>query len=105
MDTSLSRKNFLITLKDMGLQRSIPNISWTTAHECQDIARTIAPSKILEIGPANGFSTLIWSEAFPSTHISSIEISRHAFEELGVNIQTYCDIRSGKIATGVPAHF
>ena len=44
---------------------------------------------VLEIGPANGFSTMILSLACPEGRITSIECSRHAFEELRHNIHSF----------------
>jgi predicted O-methyltransferase YrrM len=88
---------FLEQMREMGQKRNIPNISWSTAEfmieklrslrEPQDKQRNIF--RILEIGPANGFSTMMLSLACPKAEITSIECSRHAFEELRYNIQAF----------------
>lgn len=44
---------------------------------------------VLEIGPANGFSTIMLGLACPKAHITSVECSRHAFEELRHNINAF----------------
>ncbi len=49
---------------------------------------------MLEIGPANGFSTMILSLACPEAHIFSVECSRHAFEELRQNITSFSSLHS-----------
>lgn len=78
--------DFLDKMRDMGQQRSIPNISWDTANFFREFLSKRDITNILEIGPANGFSTMILSIACPKAHITSLECSRHAFEELRHNI-------------------
>ncbi len=85
---------FLERMREMGQKRNIPNISWNTSSFLID---TLAPRRvknILEIGPANGFSTMILALACPEDHITSLECSRHAFEELRHNIQTFQKLQS-----------
>jgi len=77
---------FLENMREMGLKRNIPNISWNTAAFLIEMLRTRNISQILEIGPANGFSTMMLALACPEAEITSIECSRHAFEELRYNI-------------------
>lgn len=76
-------------MKIMWEERDIPNISWDTASFLIDTLQSRDISQILEIGPANGFSTMMLSLACPTAHITSIEFSRHAFEELRHNIQIF----------------
>lgn len=80
---------FLEKMREMGQERNIPNISWNTAAFLQDTLQSRNISNILEIGPANGFSTMILALACPEAHVTSIECSRHAFEELRYNIQAF----------------
>ncbi len=73
----------------MGNKRDIPNISWNTAAFLMEQLRKRKISNILEIGSANGFSTMMLALACPDASITSIEFSRHAFEELRYNIQAF----------------
>lgn len=97
MDKILSRVSpdlalFLEKMREMGQARNIPNISWNTAAFLQETLQSRRISNILEIGPANGFSTMILALACPEAHITSIECSRHAFEELRYNIQAFSSL-------------
>ncbi len=88
---------FLEKMREMGQKRNIPNISWNTSSFLID---TLAPRRvknILEIGPANGFSTMMLALACPEAQITSLECSRHAFEELRHNIQTFDKIKKEKL--------
>lgn len=87
-------RKFLEIMKESGENRSVPNISWTTAAEIQKHIQKYPVKNILEIGPANGFSTLMMHIEVPEAHITSIEFSRHAFEELRQNLQTFIALRN-----------
>ena len=63
------------------------------------------PKNILEIGPANGFSTMMLALASPTPSITSIECSRHAFEELKHNMQIFCDLQKTTVIDAIPAEF
>ncbi len=78
---------FLENMKTIWLKRNIPNISWNTAAWINNI---------LEIGPANGFSTMILSMAASNAYITTVEFSRHAFEELRYNLSLFVDLASGE---------
>jgi predicted O-methyltransferase YrrM len=54
-------QNFLKNMKISGEERSVPNISWSTAEEITQHIQSIPVENILEIGPANGFSTMMMS--------------------------------------------
>lgn len=84
-----SQQAFLVAMKTMGERRHIPNISWDTASYLFTLLQGKPIQSVLEIGPANGFSTLILGIACPEAQIVSIECSRHAFEELRENVQTF----------------
>lgn len=88
---------FLESMREMWTKRDIPNISWNTAAFLIDKLRIRNICNVMEIGPANGFSTLMLSLACPEAEIHSIEFSRHAFEELRHNIQTFFSIQNSKI--------
>jgi len=87
---------FLEKMREMGQRRNIPNISWNTAAFFVQKLQARGITNILEIGPANGFSTMILALTCPQAHITSIECSRHAFEELRHNIQTFSSIQNSK---------
>ncbi len=87
--SSQYQSSFLQALKQCGENRNIPNISWSTALFMLQTLEGREIKNILEIGPANGFSTLILRLAAPEAHIFSIECSRHAFEELHENINKF----------------
>ena len=80
---------FLEKMREMGQKRNIPNISWNTSSFFIDLLTPREIKNVLEIGPANGFSTMMLALACPEAQITSLECSRHAFEELRHNIQTF----------------
>lgn len=98
---------FLEKMREMGHKRNIPNISWNTALFLIDTLRERGIRDILEIGPANGFSTMMLAIACPEAQITSVECSRHAFEELRHNISIFnalSEIQNGGISY-CPADF
>ncbi len=100
-----SLQAFLKTMKLSWEERSVPNISWSTAEEIIKHIKTIPVKNILEIGPANGFSTMMMHLGVPEANITSIEFSRHAFEELRSNLATFSKLQSWVIPSGIPADF
>ena len=95
-------RQFLEEMKSMGIRRHIPNISWNTGNFLIETLRERPRAHILEIGPANGFSTMVLALACPEAHITSIECSRHAFEELRVNLTHFRHIRSDNGEGDIP---
>jgi predicted O-methyltransferase YrrM len=87
---------FLEKMRDTGQKRNIPNISWNTADFFVQKLQGRNISNILEIGPANGFSTMMLALACPDAQITSLECSRHAFEELRHNIQAFSSMKNGE---------
>ena len=87
---------FLEKMREMGQKRNIPNISWNTAFFLIETLQSRCIKNILEIGPANGFSTMMLALACPEAQITSIECSRHAFEELRYNIQIFKKMTNDK---------
>lgn len=85
---------FLEKMREMGHKRNIPNISWNTAVFLIETLHSRDIANILEIGPANGFSTMMLALACPEAEITSIECSRHAFEELRHNIQAFSSMKN-----------
>ena len=84
--------DFLDLMKEMWVKRNIPNISWNTALFLREKLQPRGIKNILEIGPANGFSTMVLALSCPEAQITSVECSRHAFEELRHNIQIFSTI-------------
>ena len=57
--TNLSREEFLMKLKSFGEQENIPNISWTGVDTLRFFLEIKKTKKVMEIGCANGFSTIV----------------------------------------------
>ena len=56
MNTELT--NYLSSLKSKSLERKVPNISPEMGRYLHDMIRALTPNRVLEIGTANGYSTL-----------------------------------------------
>lgn len=69
-------KNYLRKLKASGLERNIPNISEQNAEFLKVIIREKNPAHILEIGTANGYSTLQFASALFDLH-PTIQLSNY----------------------------
>ena len=65
---------YLHAMKAHALARTIPNISLENARAIQELIRARKPYHILEIGTANGYSTLQFADAFAQedTHVFDI---------------------------------
>lgn len=98
-------QKFLKTMKKSWEERLVPNISWSTAQEIISRIKALPVENILEIGPANGFSTMMMSLWLPKAMITSIEFSRHAFEELRHNLAAFSKLQNWEIHEGIPADF
>ena len=76
---------YLTSLKKIGLERKIPNISVENAKFLKGLLVAKNPKHILEIGTANGYSTLQFASAFVSSekppHITTIEYAWNAHIE------------------------
>jgi predicted O-methyltransferase YrrM len=73
---------YLQSLKNYGIERKIPNISEKNAEFIKNIIRKYNPKRILEIGTANGYSTLQFSlAASENTTIVTIECAWNAHIE------------------------
>ncbi len=55
---------YLRNLKKIGLERNIPNISEENAEFIKNLIHERKPKHILEIGTANGYSTLQFASVF-----------------------------------------
>ena len=82
-------ENFLKQLKKFGKQNNIPNISEKNAEYLKTLIQSRGVKNILEIGTANGYSSIqfasVMSEIWGS--ITTIEFSQLAFEMAQENIE------------------
>ncbi len=92
------RINFLKQLKKYGIQENIPNISWETAEFIHSQVQNKNPKNVLEIGTANGFSTIWIADALSSGKIVTIERSAPTFRE---SIQNFSDAGVEKSITSI----
>ncbi len=78
----MDREEFLKDLKTYGLKNNIPNISLENAQFLREILKKKQVKNILEIGSANGYSTIHFASELEKWwgHITSIEFSQRAYE-------------------------
>ncbi len=62
----MKRQKFLQTLKRYGEKHDIPNISEKNAQFLRNILQEIHAHRILEIGSANGYSTIQFADKIES---------------------------------------
>jgi predicted O-methyltransferase YrrM len=58
----MSIQSYLASLKQSGIERKIPNITEANAIFITDLIRKKKPKHLLEIGTANGYSTLCFAQ-------------------------------------------
>lgn len=74
--------HYLKKLKLVGLERNIPNVTIENAEYIQSLIQSWGVETMLEIGTANGYSTLQWSLIVPeSGSIMTIEVAANAHRE------------------------
>lgn len=80
---------FLQNLKFHGIKNHIPNITIENALFLQDLITLTHTKSLLEIGTANGFSTLCFAQAIiPNNwHITTIEFSQKSYDEAQENFK------------------
>lgn len=85
----MERKEFLQALKKHGEANDIPNITLENAHFLREILRTKKVSHMLEIGTANGYSTIHFACELEEIggKITTIEFSQLAYEDAQENFQ------------------
>lgn len=83
-------EDFLETLKAHGEKNDIPNISRENARYLRRMLRENNVQHLLEIGSANGYSTINFALEIQKTggKITSIDFSQLAYEEAGENFET-----------------
>lgn len=87
MDITL--KNFLKELKQFGIENDIPNITETNAQFLHFLLRQKKAKSLLEIGTANGYSTIWFADAMRpfNGHITTIDLSEHSFRQALKNFE------------------
>lgn len=79
-----STKQKLEQLKTAFQVRKVPNVTMTNGMFLYMLVRMLKPARILEIGTANGLSTLFFAEALKENGlgtITTLEAQSHAYEE------------------------
>jgi len=81
-------ESFLLELKKHGEDNDIPNISLTNARFLRDLLKVKRPHTLLEIGTANGFSTINFAIECKCFwwHIDTIEFSQNSYDRASENI-------------------
>lgn len=82
MDNSTRQK--LQHLKQSFQERKVPNVSMDNGMFLYMLVRMLRPKKILEIGTANGLSTLFFAEALKINGegtVTTLEAQKHAYDE------------------------
>jgi predicted O-methyltransferase YrrM len=75
-------ENYLRDLKKSGIERKIPNISENNAEFIKNLIREKNPKHILEVGTANGYSTLQFASVLDEeSTITSVEYAWNAHIE------------------------
>ncbi len=88
---NLERRQFLAEMKKYGEQKNIPNVSENVGKFLHDLVQMIDAEKILEIGTANGYSTIWLADAIsqqPNPRLLGLEISTPSYEKALENIAT-----------------
>lgn len=85
----MDREKFLAALKKYGEANDIPNISKENAKYLRLLLAKNKVQHLLEIGSANGYSTINFAIELEKTggKITSIEFSQLAYEEAGDNFE------------------
>ncbi len=85
----MNRNTFLERLKKYGEKNNIPNISKKNALFLRKLLRKKKVQHLLEIGSANGYSTIHFADEIEKTwgRITSIEFSQLAYEEAQNNFE------------------
>jgi len=87
--THMDRRDFLKALKQHGIENDIPNVSLANACFLRGLIRKNNTQSLLEIGSANGYSTIHFACEIENTggKITSIEFSQVAYEDAQENFK------------------
>ena len=86
----MTRTEFLHDLHKLGKENNIPNISQVNEAFLRNLITTKNYSQILEIGSANGYSTICFADELEKNgggKIVSIEFSQQAYEDAQENFK------------------
>lgn len=86
----MNRAEILEKLKKYGEENDIPNISIENAEFLRNVLREHKTQHLLEIGSANGYSTIQFADILEKTggKITSIEFSQLAYEQANDNFES-----------------
>lgn len=86
----MNRAKILEKLKKYGEENNIPNISIENAEFLRNMLRENTTKHLLEIGSANGYSTIQFADILEKTggKITSIEFSQLAYEQANDNFES-----------------
>jgi len=86
MDSAL--KNYLKKLKEYGRENNIPNVTDAVGQFLNIMIKTKAPKHVLEIGCANGYSTIWIADAVKKTggHLHTVDHSAPTFADAQKNL-------------------
>lgn len=104
------RKKFLAELKRYGIYKNIPNITEKNAEFLHILLRIKKASSVLEIGTANGYSTIWLADAIesaPSPRYLGIDVSEPSFNQAVENIrkqglESFVELRFGNALEILP---
>jgi predicted O-methyltransferase YrrM len=78
--------HYLKDLKQHGIKNDIPNVTEKVGQFLNMLIKIKSPKQILEIGCANGYSTIWMAETKTNVKIHSIDHSKPTFEEAKKNL-------------------
>lgn len=84
----MNRKEFIRKLRTFGIENTVPNISDVNAQFIVDLLKVSKSKSLLEIGTANGFSSINFWDYLETVwgHITTIDFSSKSHEEANINI-------------------
>lgn len=84
----MDRKEFIKNLRKYGKENTIPNISDVNTKFIIDLLKVSKTKNLLEIGTANGFSSINFWDYLESVwgHITTIDFSSKSHDEANLNI-------------------
>ncbi|MDD2486809.1 MAG: class I SAM-dependent methyltransferase [Candidatus Gracilibacteria bacterium] len=105
----MKTKEFLLKLRQYGLENEVPNITDENAEFLTDLIKKNDVRNILEIGTANGYSTICFADILKdvSGHITSIEFSINSHNQAKENIKEVgledtCNLLHGQALDIIP---
>ncbi len=74
-----SKEPILIEMEEFALENRVPIIEVEVARFLEFLVMLKKPKRILEIGTAIGYSSIIMNRAYPESNITTIEIDEKTF--------------------------